>query len=586
MDFNAVYHRANDNYCYPLDEEQLVINIRTGYDVKYVNIIHGDPFKSGILGGAESWDGEALNIPFKKRLKNQLWWTTTIRPEFKRLKYYFELQTEDERWFYFEDGFVSEAQMALEGRSRQCFIMPWMNPADIPVTPAWVNDTIWYQIFPERFCNGDPSINPEGTLSWREKGSVTNQEFFGGDLQGIINKLDYIRDLGVSGLYLTPVNESPTSHKYDTTDYTKIDSHFGSEETMKTLVREAHNRGIRIMLDGVFNHSGQNFAPWLDVKEKGPQSQYWDWFMVNEWPFAEEGGNAWAKRYYTFGFFDNMPKLNTNNPAVRDYLIGVCENWVRNYDVDGIRLDVANEVSHTFCKELRNRLKAINPDIYILGEIWHDAMPWLRGDEFDSVMNYPLGESIKDFWIDKSLTNEDFEYTINRCYTRYMQQTNDVLFNLLDSHDTKRLRSDVKNLDEYFQQLAVLFAMPGSPCIYYGTELAMEGGHDPDCRRCMPWGEIDGGVYNERMDIIRSLLHLRKEEPLLRNRDFHFPNKINRPRVIEFNKMGWVDNYVEVIINCEEEDIEIPREGELLFSRHYIDNTLLRNGILIRRQRH
>lgn len=586
MDFNAVYHRANDNYCYPLDEEQLVINIRTGYDVKYVNIIHGDPFKSGILGGAESWDGEALNIPFKKRLKNQLWWTTTIRPEFKRLKYYFELQTEDERWFYFEDGFVSEAQMALEGRSRQCFIMPWMNPADIPVTPAWVNDTIWYQIFPERFCNGDPSINPEGTLSWREKGSVTNQEFFGGDLQGIINKLDYIRDLGVSGLYLTPVNESPTSHKYDTTDYTKIDSHFGSEETMKTLVREAHNRGIRIMLDGVFNHSGQNFAPWLDVKEKGPQSQYWDWFMVNEWPFAEEGGNAWAKRYYTFGFFDNMPKLNTNNPAVRDYLIGVCENWVRNYDVDGIRLDVANEVSHTFCKELRNRLKAINPDIYILGEIWHDAMPWLRGDEFDSVMNYPLGESIKDFWIDKSLTNEDFEYTINRCYTRYMQQTNDVLFNLLDSHDTKRLRSDVKNLDEYFQQLAVLFAMPGSPCIYYGTEIAMEGGHDPDCRRCMPWGEIDGGVYNERMDIIRSLLHLRKEEPLLRNRDFHFPNKINRPRVIEFNKMGWVDNYVEVIINCEEEDIEIPREGELLFSRHYIDNTLLRNGILIRRQRH
>lgn len=583
MDFNAVYHRANDNYCYPLDEEQLVINIRTGYDVKYVNLIHGDPFKSGILGGGESWDGEALNIPFKKRLKNQLWWTTTIRPEYKRLKYYFELQTESERWFYFEDGFVSEAQMALAGRSRQCFIMPWMNPADIPVTPAWVNDTIWYQIFPERFCNGDPSINPEGTLPWRVKGSVTNEEFFGGDLQGIINKLDYIRDLGVSGLYLTPVNESPTSHKYDTTDYTKIDPHFGSEETMKTLVREAHDRGIRVMLDGVFNHSGQNFAPWLDVKEKGPQSQYFDWFMVNEWPFTDGGDNARAKRYYTFAFFDQMPKLNTNNPAVRDYLIGVCENWVRNYDVDGIRLDVANEVSHTFCKELRNRLKAIKPDIYILGEIWHDAMPWLRGDEFDSVMNYPLGESIKDFWIDKSLTNEDFEYTINRCYTRYMQQTNDVLFNLLDSHDTKRLRSDVKNLDEYFQQLAVLFAMPGSPCIYYGTEIAMEGGHDPDCRRCMPWEEIDGGVYSERMDIIRSLLHLRKEEPLLRNRDFHFPNKINRPRVIEFNKMGWVDNYVEVIINCEEEDIEIPREGELLFSRHYIDNTLLRNGILIRR---
>ena len=536
MDFNGVYHRANDNYCYPLDEEQLIINIRTGYDVKYVNLIYGDPFSTGILGGGESWEGEALNIPFKKRLKNQLWWTTTIKPAYKRLKYYFELQTENERWFYFEDGFVSEGQMALEGRSRQYFIFPWMNPADIPVTPAWVNDTIWYQIFPERFCNGDPSINPEGTLPWRVKGSVTNEEFFGGDLQGIINKLDYISDLGVSGLYLTPINESPSSHKYDTTDYKKIDAHFGSEETMKTLVREAHNRGIRVMLDGVFNHSGGNFAPWLDVKEKGPQSAYWDWFMVNEWPFGTEGNCAQEK------------------------------------------------VSHTFCKELRSRLKAIKPDLYILGEIWHDAMPWLRGDEFDSVMNYPLGESIKDFWIDKSLTNEDFEYTINRCYTRYMQQTNDVLFNLLDSHDTKRLRSDVKNLDEYFQQLAALFTMPGSPCIYYGTEIAMEGSYDPDCRRCMPWEEIEQGVYSERTEIIKSLLHLRRSEPLLRSRDFHFPNKINRPRVIEFNKMGWVDNYVEVIINCEEEDIEIPREGEILFSRHYIDNTLLRNGILIRKQ--
>lgn len=583
MDFNAVYHRANDNYCYPLDEEQLIINIKTGYDVQYVNLIQGDPFKSGILGGGESWSGDAVNIPFKKRLKNQLWWTTTIKPEYKRLKYYFELQTEHEKWFYFEDGFVSEAQMQLEGRSRQCFVFPWMNPADIPVTPDWVNETIWYQIFPERFCNGDPSNDPEGTLPWRNRGSVTNAEFFGGDLQGIINKLDYIKELGVSGLYLTPINEAPSSHKYDTTDYTKIDPHFGSEETMITLVSEAHVRGIRVMLDGVFNHSGKYFAPWLDVKENGPRSEYWDWFMINEWPFKEDGGSAWAKQYYTFAFFDGMPKLNTNNPQVREYLISVCENWVKNYDVDGIRLDVANEISHTFCKELRTHLKAIKPDIYILGEIWHDAMPWLRGDEFDAVMNYPLGESIKDFWIDKSLTNEDFEFTINRCYTGYMQQTNDVLLNLLDSHDTKRLRSDVKNLDEYFQQLAVLFTMPGSPCIYYGTEIAMEGGHDPDCRRCMPWEDIDKGVYDERIQIIRTLLHLRREEPLLRSRNFHFPNKINKPRVIEFNKIGWVDNYVEVFINCEEEDVEIPREGEIMFSRHYIDTTLLRNGILIRK---
>lgn len=583
MDFNAVYHRANDNYCYPLDDDKLIINIRTGYDVKYVNIIQGDPFKAGILGGGENWTGDAINIPFKKRLKNQLWWTTTIEPPYKRLKYFFELQTENERWFYFEDGLISEAQMNLEGRSRQCFVFPWMNPDDINKAPDWVNETVWYQIFPERFCNGDPSNDPEGVLPWREEGSVTNSEFFGGDLQGIINKLDYLEGLGITGLYLTPVNEAPSSHKYDTADYTRIDPHFGDENTMCTLVGEAHKRGIRVMLDGVFNHSGAEFTPWKDVVEKGPDSEYYDWFMIREWPFDFESGAARNKQYYSFAFFDRMPKLNTNNPKVRDYLIKVCEDWVRKYDVDGIRLDVANEISHVFCKELRRKMKAIKPDIYILGEIWHDSMPWLRGDEFDAVMNYPLGQSIKDFWIDKSLSNEDFEFTINRCYTGYMQQTNDVLFNLLDSHDTKRLRSDVKNMDEFFQQLAVLFTMPGSPCIYYGTEIAMEGGHDPDCRRCMPWGKIEAGEFDERIEMVRSLIKLRKSEPLLRDRNFHFPNKINRRRVIEFTKVGWMDNYVEVIINCEEEDIEIPKEGEVLYKRHYIDSTLLKNGILIRK---
>lgn len=164
-----------------MNEDELIINIKTGYDVKYVNIIQGDPFAAGILGGGETWNGQAVNIPFKKRLKNQIWWTTTIKPEFKRLKYYFELQTEDERWFYFEDGFVSEEQMNLSGRSRQCFVFPWMNPADIPVTPAWVNDTIWYQIYPERFYNGDPGNDPENVLPWRNSGSVKNEEFFGGD---------------------------------------------------------------------------------------------------------------------------------------------------------------------------------------------------------------------------------------------------------------------------------------------------------------------------------------------------------------------------------------------------------------------
>lgn len=583
MNFNAVFHRASDNYCYMADEDRLIINIETGYDVKYVNIVKGDPFSNGILGGGEGWDGIAENIPYKKRLKNKLWWTTTIEPEYKRLKYYFEIITETEKWYYFEDGFLSEEQFELEGRSRQCFVMPWMNASDVNRVPKWVNDTVWYQIFPERFCNGNPGNDPEGVLPWKEEGKVTNQEFYGGDLKGIIDKIPYLQDLGITGIYLTPINLSPSSHKYDTTDYERIDPHFGTEEEFMELVNTAHEAGIKIMLDGVFNHSGKNFAPWQDVCKKGPKSPYFDWFFINKWPFEKKEWNAKNADYYTFAFFDSMPKLNTNNPEVQEYFIGVCEKWVSKYKVDGIRLDVANEVSHTFCKKLRERMKAINPDIYILGEIWHDSIAWLRGDEFDAVMNYPLAASMKDFWLEKNATNDDFEMTVNRLFTRYMQQTNDVLFNLLDSHDTKRLRSQVKSEGEFYQLLAILFAMPGSPCIYYGTEIMMEGDFDPDCRRCMPWSKIDAGEYEESIRLVKSLIALRKKEDLMRSRNFHFPRTYENKRLIQFLKAGWGNDGIEVLLNCSEQKQDIKESGEILFAHHATQTEILPEGILIRR---
>ena len=584
MDFNAVYHRANDNYCYPLNENELVINLKTGYDVESVQIIQGDPFAVGILGGSKHWGGTAIEVISKKRLKNQLLWTITIKPPFKRLKYYFELRTKDEHWFFFEEGFLSEEQMKLEGRSRQYFIFPWMNSVDIAVTPKWVNETVWYQIFPERFSNGDPSLDRPDTKPWLAGHPVSNQEFYGGDLPGITRKLDYLSDLGINGIYLTPINEASTCHKYDTIDYLKIDPHFGSNESFAELVKEAHSHNIRVMVDGVFNHSGPLFAPWLDVVKKGPESAYFDWFMVNHWPidFSEKCASG-SGQYFSFAFCDYMPKLNTNNPDVIEYFVSVCEQWIKDYDIDGIRLDVANEVSHLFCKILRQRLKAIKPDIYILGEIWHDSMPWLRGDEFDAVMNYPLAESLKDFWIDKNLTNDDFEYMVNRCYHMYMQQVNDVLFNMLDSHDTKRLRSGAENIDVFYQQLLILFTMPGSPCIYYGTEIAMEGGHDPDCRRIMPWDEIEKGIYDERIEVIRSLIRLRLCEPLMRSRDFHFPKAAKQSRLVEYRKIGKADYYIEVFANCGQIDVEVLKRGEILFERKFKNNILSPYGVLVQR---
>lgn len=584
MEFQSVYHRSSDNYCYPLDKDNLIINLKTGYDIEKVFLQYGDPFSNGIMGGNEAWNGKKEEMVYKKRLPYHWWWTTTIRPEFKRCRYYFELITkEKEHFYYFEDRIYSEEEVKEAHHGFQYFSFPWMNEVDINKTPNWVNETIWYQIFPERFCNGDKSIDPPNVCEWAGPNKkVKNSEFYGGDLRGIINKLDYLKALNISGLYLTPINESPSSHKYDTKDYFKIDPHFGDEAVMCEFVNKAHQRGMRVMLDGVFNHEGRFSMKWQDVIEKGSASEYYDWFMVNEWPFDPKGNNAHKGRYYTFAFNDNMPKLNTSNPKVRQYIISICEYWVKTYDIDAIRLDVANEISHQLCKELRQRLKEIKPDFYILGEIWNDSINWLRGDEFDAVMNYPLAQTISDFWLEPSYTKKDFEEAMNRCYTLYMQQTNDVLFNLLDSHDTMRLSTKTPDKDKVYQQLAVLFTMPGSPCIYYGTEVLLEGEHDPDCRRCMPWEQIEQGEYEESLSIVSALTKLRKENPLFKSRNFHFTNAIDADRVLEYIKIDDYDHEkLGVILNCTDQAVIPNISGEVLFSHLYQAKQLMPKGILI-----
>lgn len=582
MEFAGVYHKTSEQMSYPCNERELIINLKTGYDVKRVFLHQGDPFEAGILGGNEKWVGKREEICYKKRLKHQIWWTTTLVPPYKRCKYYFELHTDKEVWYYFEDGFLKEEQLHMEGRMLQCFIVPWMNQADINVTPDWVNDTVWYQIFPDRFCNGTPEKNGEDILPWRT-GHVTNQERFGGNLAGIRKRLSYLKELGINGIYLNPIMEAESNHKYDTRDYTKIDPYFGDNKEFALLVKEAHELGIRVMVDAVFNHCGRRFAQWLDVEKKGEKSEFADWFMIHDWNVLKKQGDTRDGRFYSFAFNEYMPKLNTNNEEVIQYFSDICESWIRDFDIDGIRFDVGNEVSHRFLKRVRERVKSLKPDIYLLGEIWHDASQWLMGDEYDSVMNYPLMSGIHDFFLDKESTKEDFEYMVNRCYTMYMQQCNNVLFNLLDSHDTERLMNRLKNLNVFYQQLAVLFTMPGSPCIYYGTEIAMEGGHDPDCRRCMPWDEMDSEENRKRLEEMKKLISLRKSEKTFKSLYFHFPDTYREKRCVEYIKLDDAGNKIQVVLNCTKESVDALDGGEILFARGYENGKLAPDGTLIRR---
>ncbi len=581
MDFSAVYHRTADQYAYPISDEELIINLRTGKEIDRVYMIQGDPYYAGIMGGNEVWSGERIEIYYKKNLKNHTWWTTTISPRYRRIKYYFELHSKDEVMFYFEDGFYSKEDMDRPGKQLAYFIYPWMNPADIFITPKWVNDTVWYQIFPERFCNGDETNDPVNVKSWCYEKVTGYSEYYGGDLRGIINKLDYLVELGINGIYLTPVFEADSNHKYNTRNYCKVDPEFGTNVELKELVKKAHDKGIRVMLDAVFNHTGTDFPMWQDVVANGENSEYADWYMINSFP-VEGKGDTRDGRYFSFAFAEQMPKLNTNNPKVRKYLMDIVGFWMDEFDIDGLRFDVGNEISHKFLREIRDMVKVRKEDFYLLGEIWHDSIEWLRGDEYDAVMNYPLSTAISNYWIFDNWNKIEFEYAINQSFTTYMQQTNDVLFNLLDSHDTNRLIDKVSgNIDTFYQQLAVLYSMPGSPCIFYGTEIAMEGSFDPDCRRCMPWDDIDKGVYDSRIDEIRKLIRLRLTEPAMRSRNFHFPNDIDNPRVIEYLKIS-EKSTIKVVLNCSKDAVLVPiNEKEKLYCRLYDDNTLKPGGILI-----
>ncbi|HET6871575.1 MAG TPA: glycoside hydrolase family 13 protein, partial [Sporolactobacillaceae bacterium] len=358
----AIYHRPKNAYAYAYNEETLHIKIRVKKgDVDRITLIAGDPYHW------EKGKWQFRRTAMEKVGADALfdYWLAEVKPPFKRLRYGFELQDGEETLTFTERGFY---ETPPEDTSYY-FCFPFLNAVDVFNAPEWVKSTVWYQIFPERFANGDPSIDPEGALEWGSA-DPTPKNFFGGDLQGVIDHLDHLEGLGITGLYFTPIFKAASNHKYDTIDYFEIDPQFGDKATFKKMVEACHARGIRVMLDAVFNHSGFFFEPFQDVVKNGEASPYKDWFHVHEFPVQMVP----RPNYDTFAFTPFMPKLNTEHPDVKAYLLKVGTYWVEEFDIDGWRLDVANEVDHAFWREFRQSVRAIKPDVYILGEIWHDSM--------------------------------------------------------------------------------------------------------------------------------------------------------------------------------------------------------------------
>ena len=507
MELSAIYHRPESEYAYLYKDKQMHIRIRTKKDdIKAITLHYGDPF----IFMEDSYEDTKEMV---KVTSDDLfdYWQVTVSVRFARLQYLFELKGKDGQSILYGDRGCADNTPENLASERNGFKLPYIHEIDGCKVPDWVAETVWYQIFPERFANGNPEISPEGALAWDFAIAPQRDNFFGGDLQGIIDHLDYLHDLGITGLYLCPIFESPSNHKYNTTDYFEIDRHFGDKETFRKLVDEAHQRGMKIMLDAVFNHIGDQSPQWQDVLKHGENSAYKDWFHVQEFPVTKDKlGNPRKLPYHTFAFESYMPKLNTANPQVRDYLLSVATYWIEHFDIDAWRLDVANEVDHQFWRDFRKAVLAKKPDLYILGEVWHTSQPWLKGDEFHAVMNYPLSDSIKDYFLRGVKKTSQFIDEINSQSMYYRQQISEVMFNLLDSHDTERILTTAKgNVQLVKSALACLFLQRGTPCFYYGTELELAGGSDPDCRRVMPWERVSNS--NDMLDFMKKLIQLRKD---------------------------------------------------------------------------
>lgn len=369
-------------------------------------------------------------------------------------------------------------------------------------TPDWVKDAIFYQIFPDRFARSAGLPKPGNLEPWDTP--PTSLGFKGGDLLGVVEHLDYLQDLGVNALYFCPIFQSTANHRYHTYDYYQVDPLLGGNTAFTQLLESAHRRGMRVVLDGVFNHASRGFFYFNDIVENGPASPYLDWFIASEHPLNPYDVSR-PPAYKAWWNLHALPKFNTDHPDVREYLMRIGEYWIRQ-GIDGWRLDVAGEIkTEGFWEEFCSRVKAINPEAYIVGEIWHEAPDFLKGDRFDAVMNYifsgatisftggprinPKMAEGKGYRPDQDLTARAYGEQIERLLSLYPWEVQLAQFNLLDSHDTARVITLAQgDTDTVHLATLLLMTYPGAVSIYYGDEIGLEGGlPDQDTRRTFPW---------------------------------------------------------------------------------------------------
>lgn len=548
-------------------------------------------------------DGFSFTVPLTKV------WTAN---GFDRFEGEFEAESAGLFWYWFScDGIPFKKS----GNSSECCIENGCN-WQLTVydnnynTPDWIKTGAYYHIFVDRFCRAADRPHREDALirpDWGgipnfypdESGVTRNNDFFGGDLDGVIAKLPYLAELGVTCIYLSPIFEAASNHKYDTADYMKIDPSFGDDEVFARLCSEAESYGIRIICDGVFNHTGADsryFDKYSRYGGKGAynsqSSSYYKWYNFTDWP----------KEYECWWGIKTLPEVNKADPEYLEFILGcegVLQKWL-DLGCSGWRLDVADELPESFIIKLRERVKSNGDDKLIIGEVWEDASNkisyserrhYFQGNELDGVMNYPLKDGIIGY-----ITTGNAEMLrdiVESLCENYPKPSLDCTMNILGTHDTPRILSvlggnrpesresrseanlsgiEYENAREKLFAASLLqFTLPGVPCVYYGDEAGLQGWEDPFCRRCFPWESEDEKIVSW----YKALLSLRKENPAFAGGSYRTVIAENGAYVFEREGNGQT---IIVAINLADTPCELPLGSTVLLEKNVQRST---DGLVI-----
>ena len=502
MHFEALSHSGNYPDVYAKDRKTLVFKLRVSReDMPDCSLIYCHSDRAMDLNEVRMqpylWDD--LYAYYKV--------TLCCSRVARYIKYFFKVQGCDKvqgcETIYFT-AYGIQKDLPVRGR----FEFTYASRTSTACIPTWCAGRVFYQIFPDRYCNGRVDNDPANSMEWGS--TPTPENHMGGDIAGIISRLPYLLGMGIDCIYLNPIFTAKFNHKYASIDYYSIDPQFGTIDEFKELVEKTHELGMHIILDGVFNHVGVDFRPFRDVIEKGTDSEYWDWFHITEYPIELD-----SRHYECFGGYQDMPNLNTGNPEVREFILQVMDYWIREYHIDGWRLDVADNVDEGLWTEARYRLKALYPDVLLLGETWGSGRRLLCGNQLDSIMNYVFRDALLDYIAEEKISAEEFNSRIQRMLSDYPDETSRVLMLILDSHDTERFINACGG-DKRKQKLGVTFQMlfVGAPSVYYGDEVGLDGNTDPDCRKCMIWEKEKQD--EELLSFYQKLIQLRNSHVSIR----------------------------------------------------------------------